>query len=185
MNVIEGLNSVSLDGTYLNESIPIVQRPACSEPSRSSLTVWRVTGGRSRAARPERLEEEYYGRERYTRYGRDYTRDHYHESYSHDYPPHGDSYDRDAYGHDYTRDTYGRDEYAREGYGPPHAREYERAHSHGHPRDGYARHAQDFARRDSRERDERGARRPLAPAAALSEREGDDYGASRRALNAV
>ncbi|XP_026314547.1 voltage-dependent L-type calcium channel subunit beta-4 isoform X5 [Hyposmocoma kahamanoa] len=150
-----------------------------------SYTYERDRGGRSRAARPERLEEEYYGRERYARYGRDYTRDHYHEGYSHDYPPHGDAYDRDAYGHDYTRDTYGRDEYARENYGPPHARDYERAHAHAHARDGYARHAQDFSRRDERERDERGARRPLAPAATLSEREGDDYAASRRALNAV
>ncbi|CAK1544281.1 unnamed protein product [Leptosia nina] len=64
-------------------------------------------GARSRAARPERLEEEYYPREQYHRYPRDYPRE-YHEGYSHDYRG------EEAYGHDYTRD-YGRD-YAREGY---------------------------------------------------------------------
>lgn len=70
---------------------------------------------RSRAPRPERLdEEEYYPREQYQRYPRDYPRD-YHEGYSHDYP-HGDPYEREAYGHDYTRD-YGR-EYSREAYPP-------------------------------------------------------------------
>lgn len=36
-----------------------------------------AAGGRARGPRPERLEEEYYGRERYAReyeYGHDYTR---------------------------------------------------------------------------------------------------------------
>ncbi|XP_047042105.1 voltage-dependent L-type calcium channel subunit beta-3 isoform X3 [Helicoverpa zea] len=77
-----------------------------------------VPGGRSRAARPERLEEEYYPRgERCERYERGYPRD-YHD-YGPEYPrerahtahapaPH------DAYGHDYTRDAYARDEYGRE-----------------------------------------------------------------------
>ncbi|CAH4012335.1 unnamed protein product [Pieris brassicae] len=66
-------------------------------------------GARSRAARPERLEEEYYPREQYHRYPREYPRDRdYHDGYSHDYR--GD----EAYGHDYTRE-YGRD-YARESY---------------------------------------------------------------------
>ncbi|XP_013136035.1 PREDICTED: voltage-dependent L-type calcium channel subunit beta-3 isoform X4 [Papilio polytes] len=76
-------------------------------------------GGRSRAARPERLEEEYYPREQYQRYPRDhYPRD-YHEGYAHDYPP-AEAYEREAYGHDYTREAYAREEYgreyAREGY---------------------------------------------------------------------
>lgn len=112
-------------------------------------------GGRSRAARPERLEEEdeYYSRggERYTRYPREYS------DYAHEYPSHGhvhaqagsgasaahgDQYERAAYGHDYTRDAYSRDEYGRE-----------------------------YARED-RER-----RRDRDPP--------DDYGPSRRALNAV
>ncbi|XP_053608499.1 voltage-dependent L-type calcium channel subunit beta-3 isoform X4 [Plodia interpunctella] len=114
-------------------------------------------GGRSRAARPERLEEEYYPRERYQqRYPRDhYPRDHYHEGYSHDYPPHGqaEQYEREAYGHDYTRDSYAREEYGRE-YG----RDYSRDAGYG--------------------RSERAARgREREPA--------DDYGPSRRALNAV
>nr|XP_049708074.1 voltage-dependent L-type calcium channel subunit beta-3 isoform X7 [Helicoverpa armigera] len=77
-----------------------------------------MPGGRSRAARPERLEEEYYPRgERCERYERGYPRD-YHD-YGPEYPrerahtahapaPH------DAYGHDYTRDAYARDEYGRE-----------------------------------------------------------------------
>ncbi|XP_038208072.1 voltage-dependent L-type calcium channel subunit beta-3-like [Zerene cesonia] len=43
----------------------------------------RERGGRSRAARPERLEEEYYPREQYHRYPRDYPRD-YHEGYATD-----------------------------------------------------------------------------------------------------
>ncbi|CAB3237690.1 unnamed protein product [Arctia plantaginis] len=82
-------------------------------------------GGRSRAARPERLEEEEYysrGGERYTRYPREYS------DYAHEYPSHAhahsggamgggashaDAYER-SYGHDYTRDSYSRDEYGRE-----------------------------------------------------------------------
>ncbi|XP_045511537.1 voltage-dependent L-type calcium channel subunit beta-3 isoform X1 [Colias croceus] len=60
----------------------------------------RERGGRSRAARPERLEEEYYAREQYHRYPRDYPRD-YHEGYAGEYRD-------EPYGHDYTR------EYARE-----------------------------------------------------------------------
>ncbi|KAM3957713.1 LOW QUALITY PROTEIN: voltage-dependent L-type calcium channel subunit beta-3-like, partial [Aphomia sociella] len=75
----------------------------------------RERGGRSRAARPERLEEEYYPRERYQRYPRDhYPRD-YHEGYAGEYPPgSGEAYERDAYGHDYTREAYVREEYGRE-----------------------------------------------------------------------
>ncbi|CAH0602813.1 unnamed protein product [Chrysodeixis includens] len=67
-------------------------------------------GGRSRAARPERLEEEYYprGSARYPReyqsYGREYGRERAHAAP----PPH------DGYGHDYTRDAYARDDYGRE-----------------------------------------------------------------------
>nr|XP_049708073.1 voltage-dependent L-type calcium channel subunit beta-3 isoform X6 [Helicoverpa armigera] len=83
-----------------------------------SYSYERERGGRSRAARPERLEEEYYPRgERCERYERGYPRD-YHD-YGPEYPrerahtahapaPH------DAYGHDYTRDAYARDEYGRE-----------------------------------------------------------------------
>ncbi|XP_047514834.1 voltage-dependent L-type calcium channel subunit beta-4 isoform X8 [Pieris napi] len=69
----------------------------------------RERGARSRAARPERLEEEYYPRDQYHRYPREYPRDRdYHDGYSHDYRA------DEAYGHDYTRE-YGRD-YARESY---------------------------------------------------------------------
>ncbi|XP_060800688.1 voltage-dependent L-type calcium channel subunit beta-2 isoform X2 [Amyelois transitella] len=113
-------------------------------------------GGRSRAARPERLEEEYYPRERYQRYPRDhYQRDHYHEGYSHEYPPHGQAepYEREAYGHDYTRDAYAREDYGRD-YGRDYSREA-----------GYTRE----------ERPTRGREREPA----------DEYGPSRRALNAV
>ncbi|CAF4955299.1 unnamed protein product [Pieris macdunnoughi] len=70
-----------------------------------------LTGSRarSRAARPERLEEEYYPRDQYHRYPREYPRDRdYHDGYSHDYRA------DEAYGHDYTRE-YARD-YARESY---------------------------------------------------------------------
>ena len=79
-------------------------------------SVVRLSGGRSRAARPERLEEEYYprGAERYERgypreyhdYGPEYTRERAHAAHA---PP-----QHDAYGHDYTRDAYARDEYGRE-----------------------------------------------------------------------
>lgn len=103
-----------------------------------------MAGGRQRAARPERLEEEYYGRERYQRYPREYPRDHYHEGYGPEYPPHGE-YDREAYGHDYTRDTYGRDEYAREA---------------GYPREaGYAREERGPRQREREAPDEYGASR--------------------------
>ncbi|XP_041980598.1 voltage-dependent L-type calcium channel subunit beta-3 isoform X3 [Aricia agestis] len=76
---------------------------------------------RSRAPRPERLdEEEYYPRERdYHRYPRDYPRD-YHEGYATDYPP--EPYEREAYGHDYTRDyprDYPRDSYPARDERPP------------------------------------------------------------------
>ncbi|XP_050670358.1 voltage-dependent L-type calcium channel subunit beta-2 isoform X3 [Leptidea sinapis] len=66
----------------------------------------RERGSRSRAARPERLEEEYYPREQYHRYPRDYQRE-YREDYGHDYRG------EEAYGHDYTREynrEYPRDE---------------------------------------------------------------------------
>ncbi|KAJ2953962.1 hypothetical protein O0L34_g1602 [Tuta absoluta] len=115
------------------------------------------SGGRSRAPRPERLDEEYYGRERYPRYGRDppRERDYYHDEYGHEYPRGGGGgggggeqpYERDAYGHDYTRDAYERETYGRD-----------------YTRDGYA-------------RDERPPRRDRDPP--------DDYAPSRRALNAV
>ncbi|KAJ0182159.1 hypothetical protein K1T71_002881 [Dendrolimus kikuchii] len=95
-------------------------------------------GGRSRTSRPERLEEEYYPRERYQRYPREgYPRDAY--EYGADYPAHGDAYDREAYGHDYTRDAYPRDAYPRDNY----------------PRDEY--------RRDGYPRDERPPRRDREP----------------------
>ncbi|XP_075992797.1 calcium channel protein beta subunit isoform X4 [Anticarsia gemmatalis] len=125
----------------------------------------RERGGRSRAARPERLEEEYYGRggSRYARYPREYG------EYAGEYPagaggagagagagPAGgaahEQYERGAYGHDYTRDAYAREEYAREEY----------------TREEYGR---EYAR------DERERRREREPP--------DDYGPSRRALNAV
>ncbi|XP_072937206.1 voltage-dependent L-type calcium channel subunit beta-3 isoform X5 [Epargyreus clarus] len=81
------------------------------------LKLIEVSGGRSRAPRPERLEEEYYPREPrdYHRYPRDYPRD-YHEGYAHDYRD--EPYEREAYGHDYTREAYAREgrEYAREAY---------------------------------------------------------------------
>ncbi|XP_049869737.1 voltage-dependent L-type calcium channel subunit beta-4 isoform X5 [Pectinophora gossypiella] len=98
-----------------------------------SYTYERDRGGRGRAPRPERLEEEFYGRERYPRYAREYpARDHYHDEYAHEYSR-GEPYEREAYGHDYTRDAYTREEYGREygreGYArderPPRSRERE------------------------------------------------------------
>lgn len=95
-------------------------------------------GGRSRTSRPERLEEEYYPRDRYQRYPREgYARDAY--EYGADYPGHSDAYEREAYGHDYTRDQYPRDAYARDNY----------------PRDEY--------RRDGYPREERPPRRDRDP----------------------
>lgn len=97
-----------------------------------------LSGGRSRASRPERLEEEYYPREQYQRYPREpYPRE-YHEGYAHDYPPQ-EPFERDAYGHDYTRDAYAREEYgreyAREGYQreerPPRSRERDPSEDYG------------------------------------------------------
>lgn len=85
-----------------------------------------VAGGRSRAARPERLEEEYYPRERYQRYPREYPRDNYHEGYAQEYAAHGD-----AYGHDYTREAYARDGYGREERAPRRERERERDDEYG------------------------------------------------------
>lgn len=89
--------------------------------------VSRSAGGRSRAARPERLEEDYYprGAERYERgypreyhdYGPEYTRDRAQPAHA--------AAAHDAYGHDYTRD-YGRDAYAREEYGREYARDERR-----------------------------------------------------------
>ncbi|CAG4981871.1 unnamed protein product [Parnassius apollo] len=95
-------------------------------------------GGRSRAVRPERLEEEYYPRDQYQRYPREHYQREYHEGYSHEYPP-PDAYDREAYGHDYTRDAYAREdygrEYAREGYPreerPPRSRDRDAPDDYG------------------------------------------------------
>ncbi|RVE46721.1 hypothetical protein evm_008641 [Chilo suppressalis] len=98
-----------------------------------------MPGGRSRAARPERLEEEYYPRERYQRYGRDqYPRDQYPDAAG--YPPEAyapaEPYEREAYGHDYTRDAYAREDYARD-YGREYAREAPyREERRGRDRDG-------------------------------------------------
>ncbi|XP_045486311.1 voltage-dependent L-type calcium channel subunit beta-3 isoform X5 [Pieris rapae] len=94
---------------YWNATHPPVAaaapRPA-PHPSHAA-TPHAQPGARSRAARPERLEEEYYPREQYHRYPREYPRDRdYHDGYSHDYRA------DEAYGHDYTRE-YGRD-YARD-----------------------------------------------------------------------
>ncbi|KAH9636984.1 hypothetical protein HF086_008245 [Spodoptera exigua] len=86
-----------------------------------------MPGGRSRATRPERLEEEYYprGGERYERgypreyhdYGPEYTRERAQ-------PAHAGAA-HDAYGHDYTRD-YARDAYSRDEYGREYARDERR-----------------------------------------------------------
>ncbi|XP_050558736.1 voltage-dependent L-type calcium channel subunit beta-4 isoform X14 [Spodoptera frugiperda] len=92
-----------------------------------SYSYERERGGRSRAARPERLEEDYYprGAERYERgypreyhdYGPEYTRERAQPAHA--------AAAHDAYGHDYTRD-YGRDAYAREEYGREYARDERR-----------------------------------------------------------
>ncbi|CAH2067669.1 unnamed protein product, partial [Iphiclides podalirius] len=90
--------------------------------STDAYTYERERGGRSRASRPERLEEEYYPRDQYQRYPPEpHPRDY--EGYAQDYPQ------QEAYGHDYTRDAYAREEYG-EGF----ARE-ERA-PRGRERDG-------------------------------------------------
>lgn len=71
-------------------------------------------GGRSRAARPERLEEEYYPRGG-SRYSRAYPRDYeYGPDYSRERPPGHAPPPHDAYGHDYQRDAYAREDYGRE-----------------------------------------------------------------------
>lgn len=82
--------------------------------------MWCVAGVRGRAARPERLEEEYYTRARYARYerGRSRDREQYGRDYREGYAAERDAYERDAYereayGHDYTRDAY-RDEFREE-----------------------------------------------------------------------
>lgn len=90
-------------------------------------------GGRARPPRAERLEEEYYERDRYPRYSREREPYRDRRDYHEGYPEYdrgggggrerndpravpadsGESYEREAYGHDYTRDTY-RDEYREE-----------------------------------------------------------------------
>ncbi|KAJ8726679.1 hypothetical protein PYW07_001377 [Mythimna separata] len=95
---------------------PVPEEAAPTRPMTRTHNAHAQPGGRSRVARPERLEEEYYprGGERYERgypreyhdYGPEYTRERAHAA--HAPPPH------DAYGHDYTRDAYARDEYGRE-----------------------------------------------------------------------
>ncbi|KOB75160.1 Voltage-gated calcium channel beta subunit [Operophtera brumata] len=94
-----------------------------------------LLSGRARPPRAERLEEEYYERDRYPRYSREREpyrdRRDYHEGYGPEYDrggggggrertdpraapaDSGESYEREAYGHDYTRDAY-RDEYREE-----------------------------------------------------------------------
>ncbi|GBP68761.1 hypothetical protein EVAR_83493_1 [Eumeta japonica] len=160
-------SSFILCGAVLSLCVRDALRAECPLPPQASPTGRRCPRlppalstpcGRSRTARAERLDEEYYTRERYARYPRDH--------YAHEgYPPH-DPYEREPYGHDYTRDAYQREEYARDAY---QREEYARD---AYTREGYS--------RDAYTRDERAGR-----ARAEHRDPPDEFGPSRRALNAI